>query len=380
MISLSGLTLTEIEELLPTLPRFRAGQIFKWIARGVNNFDEMTNLPASLRGELKENFCLYSSVIDNVIEDGETKKFVFSLKDGSKIESVLLNDGKNRLTACLSTQVGCPAGCVFCKTGSLGFKRNLDCAEIIEQFLHLHCIAKNSHKEHKGTKSTKGEREGRREEGEGRREGASQARDFGHVIDNIVVMGMGEPLLNLPNLRKAILLLNCKKGINFSLRRITVSTCGICDGLYDLAQNGPYVRLALSLATADENLRQRLMPITKSNPLDKIKENLLLFQSNGGGRLTLEMPLLKQINTRDMDAKSAAAFAKGLDTVVNIIPWNPVAGFEFEGRPLCEPGKRETEDFIGMLEGYGLKVTMRLHKGRGVMGACGQLGQITVNS
>jgi len=364
MTSLTGLTLTEIEELLPALPRFRAGQIFKWIAKGVNNFDEMTNLPVSFRDELKKNFCLYSSAIDNVIEDGETKKFVFSLKDGAKIESVLLNDGKNRLTACLSTQVGCPAGCVFCKTGSLGFKRNLDCAEIIEQFLRLHCIAKGSHEEHKGTKSTKG----------GGR--TSQAKDFGHVIDNIVVMGMGEPLLNLPNLRKAILLLNDKKGINFSLRRITISTCGICEGLYDLAQNGPYVRLALSLTTADETLRQKLMPVTKSNPLDKIKEKLLLFQSNGGGRITLEIPLLKQINTRETDAKSTAAFAKGLDTVVNIIPWNPVAGFEFEGKPLCQPGKRETEDFISLLESYGLKVTMRLHKGREVMGACGQLGEM----
>jgi len=364
MISLSGLTLTEIEKLLPSLPRFRAGQIFKWIAKGVNNFEEMTNLPVSLRDELKKNFCLYSSVIDNVIEDNETKKCVFSLKDGSKIESVLLNDGKNRLTACLSTQVGCPAGCVFCKTGSLGFKRNLDSEEIIEQFLRLRYITKDPHKDHKGTKSTKG----------GKRGLSSQAKDSGHVIDNIVVMGMGEPLLNLPNLRKAILLLNDKKGINFSSRRITISTCGICDGLYDLALNGPYARLALSLTTADETLRRKLMPMAKSNPLDKIKENLLLFQSNGGGRLTLEIPLLKQINTRDTDAKSAAVFAKGLDTVVNIIPWNPVAGFEFEGRPLHEPGKRETEDFIGMLESYGLKVTMRLHKGRSVMGACGQLG------
>jgi 23S rRNA (adenine2503-C2)-methyltransferase len=378
MTSLSGLTLTEIEELLPTLPRFRASQIFKWIAKGVNNFDEMTNLPASLRGELKENFCLYSSVIDNVIEDGETKKIVFSLKDGSKIESVLLNDGKNRLTACISTQVGCPAGCVFCKTGSLGFKRNLDCAEIIEQFLHLRGLSNKEefyHEPHELVPSVH-TRTATRYEQKVRGVRVVRGKDSGHFIDNIVVMGMGEPLLNLPNLRKAILLLNDKKGINFSLRRITISTCGICDGLYDLAQNGPYVRLALSLTTADEALRQRLMPITKSNPLDKIKENLLLFQSNGGGRLTLEMPLLKQINTRDMDAKFAAAFAKGLDTVVNIIPWNPVAGFEFEGRPLCEPGKRETEDFIGMLESYGLKVTMRLHKGREVSGACGQLGAV----
>ncbi|WP_461248215.1 23S rRNA (adenine(2503)-C(2))-methyltransferase RlmN, partial [Treponema sp. R6D11] len=330
---------------LPTLPRFRAGQIFKWIAKGVNSLEDMTNIPVSLRSELSANYSLYSSKVDGIHEDGETKKFVFALEDGAKIESVLLNDGKNRLTACLSSQVGCPAGCVFCKTGSLGFKRNLNCAEIIEQFLYLRL--------------------------------ASLGKDCGHIIDNIVVMGMGEPLLNLPNLRKAILLLNNKKGINFSPRRITISTCGICDALYDLAQNGPYVRLALSLTTADEALRQKLMPITKSNPLDKVKENLLLFQKKSGGRITLEVPLLRQINTRDTDAKSIANFAKGLDSIVNIIPWNPVAGFEFEGKPLCEPSKRETEDFIRMLESYGLKVTMRLHKGRSVMGACGQLGAVS---
>jgi 23S rRNA (adenine2503-C2)-methyltransferase len=344
MISLSALTPEEIEKLLPTLPRFRTGQIFKWITKGVNSFEEMTNIPLSLRDELSCHFRLYSSKVDSVSEDGETRKFVISLEDGSKIESVLLNDGKNRLTACISTQVGCPAGCVFCKTGSLGFKRNLDCSEIIEQFLHLRL--------------------------------ASSGKDSGHIIDNIVVMGMGEPLLNLPNLRKAILVLNNKKGINFSLRRITISTCGICDGLYNLAQNGPYVRLALSLSTANEALRQKLMPITKSNPLEKVKENLLLFQKKSGARITLEIPLFKNVNTRDTDAKSIANFAKGLDTIVNIIPWNPVAGLEFEGKPLCEPEKRETEDFISMLESYGLKVTMRLHKGRSVMGACGQLGVV----
>jgi len=345
MISLSALTLSEIEELLPALPRFRAAQIFKWIAKGLNSLEEMTNIPVSLRAELNANFRLYSSRIDSVHEDGDAKKFVLSLEDGSKIESVLLNDGKNRLTVCLSTQAGCSAGCVFCKTGSLGFKRNLDCAEIIEQFLLLRLALKG--------------------------------KDSGHIIDNIVVMGMGEPLLNLPNLRKAVLLLNDKKGINFSLRRITISTCGICGGLHDLARNGPYARLALSLATADESLRQKLMPITKSNPLEKVKENLLLFQKKSGGRLTLEVPLLGQVNTRDIDAKSIADFAKGLDSIVNIIPWNPVAGFEFEGKPLCEPGKKETEDFIRLLESYGLKVTMRLHKGRSVMGACGQLGVIS---
>jgi 23S rRNA (adenine2503-C2)-methyltransferase len=344
MISLSGLTLLEIEELLPALPRFRSKQIHKWIVKGVSTFEEMTNIPVSVRGELNERFCLYSSAVENIYEDGETKKIVLSLTDGSKIESVLLSDGKKRKTACLSTQVGCPAGCVFCKTGSLGFKRNLTCAEIVEQFLHL-------------------------------RLGAC-CKESGYVIDNIVIMGMGEPFFNLEELRKAISIFTDPAGMNFSKRRITISTCGICGALNDFAQNGPFTRLALSLTTADETLRQKLMPVTKTNPLVKIKEYLLLFQRKKGGRITLEIPLLKQINTRDTDAKSIASFAAGLDTIVNIIPWNPVEGLEFEGKPLCRPDKKETEDFIRMLENYGLKVTMRLSKGRSCLGACGQLGVI----
>jgi len=189
-------------------------------------------------------------------------------------------------------------------------------------------------------------------------------------------MGMGEPLLNLAELRKAIAFFTDPTGMNFSKRRITVSTCGICDGLFDLANNGPYIRLALSLVTADEVLRQKLMPVAAANPLAKVKQALAAFQNNGGGRITLEIPLLGGVNTREKDAVAAARFAKGIDTVVNIIPWNPAAGLEFEGNPLREPEKKETENFVQLLERHGLKVTMRRRKGRSVMGACGQLGVI----
>jgi len=345
--SLAGLTLPEIEKLT-SLPRFRAGQIYRWIIRGQGDFDKMSDIPNSLRAELKSRFSVFSCSVDQIYNDSGTKKIAITLNDGLKIEAVLLNDGKNRLTACLSTQAGCPAGCVFCKTGSLGFRRSLECAEIAEQFIFLLAEAGGDAAENKEK----------------------------HIIGNIVVMGMGEPLLNLEQLRKAISFFTDRQGMNFSFRRITVSTCGIIPALFDLAENGPYVRLALSLATADENLRQRLMPVTKSNPLSKVKEALLLYQRNGGGRVTLEAPLLGGVNTRGEDAKRAAEFAKGLDTVVNIIPWNPVADLEFEGRPLREPEKKETENFIRMLESYGLKVTTRLRKGQRVMGACGQLGSI----
>ena len=332
MKAIAGLNLEELEQLLSPLPRFRASQIQKWIIKGAAGFDEMTNIPAAMQKELSQRFSIFSSVISCCHEDGQTKKIVLSLEDGAQIEAVLLSDGKKRLTACLSTQAGCPAGCVFCKTGSIGFKRNLESYEIAEQFLHLQALIKNNSRRKEEEKTQ-------------------------NVIDNIVIMGMGEPFLNLDNLRKAISVLTCPKGINLSRRRITVSTCGIYNGLADFAKNGPFVRLALSLTTADEPLRGKLMPVTKTNPLKKIKETLLLFQNNGGGRITLELPLLGGINTRDIDAKSIADFSAGLDCVVNIIPWNPVAGLSFEGKQLREPDKKEITDFIRILESYNLKVT-----------------------
>jgi len=188
-------------------------------------------------------------------------------------------------------------------------------------------------------------------------------------------MGMGEPLLNFEQLKKAINILNDKSAFNFSKRRITLSTCGIAEELYEIAANPSFFpRLALSLTTADENLRHKLMPITKNNPLKKVYDALKLYQKNGGARLTLEIPLLGGINTTKKDADSIIKFAKGLDTIVNLIPWNPVEGLEFEGKQLCEPDKKEIHSFKEMLEKGGLKTTRRLHKGQNISGACGQLG------
>ena len=345
--AVAGMQFSELEKILKEralLPAFRAKQIYNWIIKGARDFNEMKNIPLSLQDELKNMFTLFSSEVSEYLDDNDTKKIIIKLYDGCKIESVLLNDGKERYTACLSTQAGCPAGCVFCKTGSLKFARNLDCTEIVEQFFHLMQKIDKSESIKK------------------------------HIIDNIVVMGMGEPFLNLENLKKAVSVFTDPKGLNFSLRRITVSTCGITESLFNIAQNGPFFRLALSLLTADEPLRQRLMPVTLKNPLKKIKEALALYQQNGGGRVTLEVPLLGGINTRKEDALSIAEFSKGLNTVINIIPWNPVGGLSFNGKPLCRPEKKETSAFINMLKNYKLKVTTRLHKGRCVMAACGQLG------
>ncbi|MCL2243728.1 MAG: 23S rRNA (adenine(2503)-C(2))-methyltransferase RlmN [Treponema sp.] len=357
--ALAGMLPAELEKNLLTVPCFRCAQIYKWITRGVCDFDQMTDIPVSMRHDLKTRFDIFSCVIDSIQPDRDADKIVLSLKDGLKIEAVLLSDGKKRFTACLSTQAGCPAGCVFCKTGSLGFTRNLTSGEITEQFLHLNAV--NNLKQKSITGETGDD---------------ISERVHDNSIDNIVIMGMGEPLLNMAELRKAIEFFTDPEGLNISKRRITVSTCGICAGLYDIADNGPYIRLALSLTTADEPLRQRLMPVTAANPLKRVKDALIRFQKKGGGRVTLEIPLLGGLNTRSKDAASIARFAENLNAVINIIPWNPAAGLEFEGKPLREPSKKEIENFIFQLENQKLKVTMRHRKGRRAMAACGQLGSV----
>ncbi|MCL1994276.1 MAG: 23S rRNA (adenine(2503)-C(2))-methyltransferase RlmN [Spirochaetes bacterium] len=340
--ALCGIPLDELCARLAPLPRFRAAQIFKWIARGVFDIRQMTDIPAALREELEQKFEVLAGKEEERTQCKDSLKALYSLPDGVKIEAVLLWDGKGRVTACLSTQAGCPLGCVFCKTGSGGLIRDLTSGEIVEQFLRLRSAAWEAG----GT--------------------------GGRGIDNIVFMGMGEPLLNLPQLRRAIGIITDPQGINFSKRRITLSTSGISAGLVDLADSGPPVRLALSLVSADEDLRQRLMPAFKGS-LAQIKDALVYFQERGGGRVTLEIVLLGGINTGKKDAGLIARFAKGLDSVVNLIPWNPVAGLTFEGHPLRKAGEQEIERFAGHLEELNLKVTKRISKGRGIMSACGQL-------
>jgi len=192
-------------------------------------------------------------------------------------------------------------------------------------------------------------------------------------------MGMGEPLLNLEETRKALRFFMENGGLNISKRRITLSSCGIEKGILDLAENGPDIRFALSLTTARQELRQRLMPISRENTLQRIREALLAYQEKRKQRITLEMVLLGGINTGADDVQALEEFVKaglGLDAVINLIPWNSVPGLEFEGRLLVAPTPRETANFIAALENRGLKVTRRFRKGTGICGACGQLGVV----
>jgi 23S rRNA (adenine2503-C2)-methyltransferase len=325
--------------LKPPLSPFRIKQIFKWICSGVSSFEEMTDIPLPLRKTLEENFTLLAGApAGNLKSPDGTVKLRITLEDGAKIEAVTLKDRKGRKTACLSTQAGCPMGCVFCKTGSLGFRRNLEAAEISSQFLLL-----------------------RREDPE---------------ISHIVIMGMGEPLLNLEELRRAAGFMTFPGGLNISGRRITLSTCGIVPGILDLAEKGPGIRLAISLTSARQELRERLMPIAAAYPLRALKESLRYYQKKMKRRITLEAVLLRGINTGREDARALADFAEGLETVINLIPWNSVEGLSFEGKPLGSPGPGEVSEFASALEKLGLKVTRRAGKGSGISGACGQLGSL----
>ena len=333
-MTLAGLLQEELIELLKSYPAYRARQVYEWICRGAMSFKEMSNLPASLREQLSENYVPVAGLPVTELSDPDgTVKLALELDDGNRIESVILSDGKGRKTSCLSSQIGCPMACVFCKTGTLGLKRNLSSQEIAGQFLHLRKIAPE--------------------------------------ITHIVIMGMGEPLLNLGELRKALLYFMEEGGLNISKRRITISTCGIEKGIIDLTEQGPDVRLALSLNSARQDIRERLMPGVKDS-LAAIKNQLLRYQKKH--RITLEMVLLKGINTGTIEADAIKDYCQGLNVVINLIPWNPVQGLEFEGVPLEPPGKGEVANFASELENRALKVTQRLGKGCSIAGACGQLG------
>lgn len=332
-ISIIGLLPQEICETLEINPKFRAKQIFQWISKGVKDFQQMKNLDKSTKELLEEKACIYTSKITEVLKDPDgTIKLQITLKDGNAIETVLLTDKEGRKTACVSCQVGCAMKCAFCQTGQLGLGRNLTAGEIVEEFFYLEEVA--------GT------------------------------LDNIVFMGMGEPMQNLTQIRKAVEILTNKEGRALSSRRITLSTSGIIKGIYDLADNGPKMRLAVSLTTADPELREELMPITKSNPLPELKKAIQYYIEKTNKRVTLEAALLSNKNTGEESIKRMIDFASGMDVHVNLIPWNPVSGLDF-----ATPTINECKNFVSKLERANINVSMRMKRGVTIGGACGQLGK-----
>ncbi|MCK5863118.1 MAG: 23S rRNA (adenine(2503)-C(2))-methyltransferase RlmN, partial [Candidatus Hydrogenedentes bacterium] len=333
--ALTGLLPDEIAERLG-LPAMRGKQIFQWIhQKKIFELDEMTNLPESLRASIDEQAAVssLSEVTHQYSEQSGTVKALFSLKGGDAIESVLLRHG-DRVTCCLSTQVGCALGCSFCATGQAGFRRNLSPAEIVEQALFLCQEA-----------------------------GLSQ-----NVTPNIVFMGMGEPFQNYDALIKSIDILMHPLGLHIGARKIAVSTVGDVKGILKFAEELWQVRLSVSLHAATDALRDQLIPINKRYPLKKLHKALCEYQRKRGRQITIEYILLNEVNDAPEQAVELAGFLQGLDAMVNIIPWNEVAGLPFSPSP-----SHRVAAFVTALNTKGVKATVRKERGSDIDAACGQL-------
>jgi 23S rRNA (adenine2503-C2)-methyltransferase len=316
-----------------SLPSYRTNQLIQWIYKKyVNSIDEITEWSKSLRKTFSEKYYIGSiKLFDRKISKDRTQKFLWELEDGEKIESVLISD-KHRLTLCISSQVGCPLKCRFCLTGKIGFKRNLHAWEIVDQFIQVSRLIK----------------------AEGLR------------LTNIVFMGMGEPLLNFDNVVEA--LWRFKNLIEFSPRRITVSTAGIIPAIKELPYKAPTVKLAISLNATDQKTRSFLMPINKKYPLHELLKILGEYPLKPGQRITFEYVMLKGINSSEEDALRLSQILKGIPSKINLIPFNPWEGCEFK-----KPEEYEILKFQEILASKGYSVFIRKSKGKDILAACGQL-------
>ena len=319
-------------------PAFRARQLEQWLwQKGALSFEEMSNLPASLRQQLSEGFGFQSLVIDDrqVSRDG-TIKTRWKLFDGEMIESVLIPVEKDqRFTVCVSSQVGCSLGCQFCATGQMGYRRNLHTFEIFEQFFHVNqqCLAR-----------------------------------YDHPLTNIVFMGMGEPLLNYKNVLRSIEKITSKNGFGWSPRRITLSTVGLPKMIRKLADDAVKFNLALSLHAADDDKRNKIMPINASNNLESVMEAIAYFHEKTGGKISFEYIAFDHFNDSLEDAENLYKWCKNFPVTINIIEYNPVKGVT-----LLKSGEDRIDRFAKHLTDKGVMATVRRSRGKDIDAACGQL-------
>ena len=331
-------------------PRFRAQQVFDWLyKKRVDTWAAMGNLPKDFRAWLEEHYILYPAqpVIEKQSGD-VTEKLLLQLEDRSLIETVLIRapqvgvgQAHSRKTVCVSIQVGCAYGCKFCASGLAGFRRNLLVAEVVAQLLYI-C---------------------RREDADTPRVKAEQAS-----FDNIVFMGMGEPLANYDTLVQVLRILNAPWGLNFGARRITVSTSGLAPQIVKLAQEGLAVRLAISLHGATNAVRNQIMPVNKKYPLEELIPAAKAFQQQHGRMLTLEYILIDGVNDGLDQAQALVEIARELHAHVNCIPYNTVEGLDWN-----RPSITRQDTFVRVLRKAKVSVTIRREKGHAIDAACGQL-------
>ena len=319
-------------------PAYRARQLWEWLyVHLATDFDQMSNLPRSLRQRLAvETMVGAPQVVDTLqSSDGETHKDLLGLNDGETVEAVLMRY-RGRRTACISTQVGCAIGCTFCATGQMGFRRNLTSGEIVAQALHFARILR-----------TEGER-----------------------LTNVVLMGMGEPLLNYEPSLVAIRRLIDPQGLKLGQRHITLSTVGIVPGINRLAGEGLQTTLAISLHAATDPLRDQLVPINRRYGLDALFEACYRYVERTGRRVSLEWALIEGVNDTPEQAQALAVRLKGLLAHVNLIPLNPTPGYEGQS-----PSRAALDAFTAQLNRYHVPHTVRVSRGIDIESGCGQLRQ-----
>jgi 23S rRNA (adenine2503-C2)-methyltransferase len=321
-------------------PAYRAQQILDWIYRKrVNSFESMTDLPHALRQWLATEFQLGEFETVRVLGSKDTtQKFLFRLSDGNLIESVLIpaspalyGERSDRRTICVSTQVGCAYGCKFCASGLEGFSRNLRPDEIVDQLLAV---------EHESKEK----------------------------IDNVVFMGMGEPLANFDNVMRAIQIINAPWGLEIGARHITISTSGLAPQIRKLAEVPTQIRLAVSLHGASDDVRNRIMPINRKYDVATLIAACEHFASHRKQRISFEYILIAAVNDSDEQAHLLAKHARRLSAKVNLIPYNTVIGLEWS-----RPSRNRQENFLSILREHGVTATLRREKGHDIEAACGQL-------
>ncbi len=336
MIDIKNFHLDELKIALTEygFQKFRATQIFNWIYdKGIFDFNLMSNISKKDREALSKTFSIYVPEIPYILKSNDgTIKFAIKLKDNNIVESVLIPDD-DRLTLCVSTQVGCRMGCKFCLTGKQKFIRNLEPHEIIDQVLVAKFLLLK--------KKIK--------------------------ITNIVYMGMGEPLDNIENTITSLKILNDDNGFNFSNRKITISTCGIYDKFKKLSDNFDG-NLAISLHSADNEKRTFLMPVNKKYPLEKLIEHCKKYPLKNRQRITFEYILIKDVNDSINDAEKLYKILKGIKAKINLIKFNEYPGSEFKA-----PDDEKVEEFQRYLFNKGLTALLRKSKGKDILAACGQL-------
>jgi len=329
------MNVNKIEEILKEEPKYRLKQIKKLLFQDlIESWDEATVLSKGLRQKLSEDCPMSELEPEKVLSsDGDnTIKALFILKDGLKIESVLMKHEDKRKTVCVSSQVGCSMDCNFCATGQQGFKRNLTVGEIIEQVLFFARISKKER------------------------------------ISNVVFMGMGEPFLNYDNVLEAIKILNDKDGLNIGIRHISISTVGIIEGINKLADEKLQINLAISLHAPNNDLRVKLMPINKKYPIEDVITAVSSYIKKTKRRVMFEYLMIDEVNDSPDQAKELSKLIKKLVCFVNLISFNPVGHSDFKSSPGWKIKK-----FKDILEKNNISVTQRYRFGQEIKAACGQL-------